>query len=112
MATNFDESGSIKRENTPGVDVKVEKNKGTRSEILKTPTQGSIPYYAGDYELQTLTLTSPNRKGYIDLKAAWSEFNIYEDIFADCLTANIRLVDGIGLMESVPIIGEETINIK
>jgi len=33
-------------------------------------------------------------------------------MFADCLTANIQIIDSIGLMESVPIIGEETINIK
>ena len=33
-------------------------------------------------------------------------------MFTDCLTANIQITDSIGLMESVPIIGEEIINIK
>ena len=47
----------------------------------------------------------------MDLKAAWSDLNIYEDVFANCLTGNIQIVDGVGLMETVPIIGEETINI-
>jgi len=100
-----------KRENTQGISPE-NVTQGAKTEFLKNPTQGELPSFAGDYELQVLTLTSPNRKGYINLKAAWSDFNIYEDMFADCLTANIQIVDSIGLMESVPIIGEETINIK
>ena len=85
---------------------------GTKSEFLKNPDPAKLPTFPGDFELQTLTITSPNRKGYIDLKAAWSDLNIYEDMFSNCLTGNIQITDGVGLMESVPIIGEETINIK
>ena len=85
---------------------------GSKTEFLKNPKEGKIPTFPGDFELQKLTLTTPNRKGNINLKAAWSDLNIYEDMFANCLTGSIRIVDGIGLMESVPIIGEETINIK
>jgi len=96
-----------------GVGVSTEtSDHGTKSDFLKTPEAGQLPTFPGDFELQTLTLTSPNRKGDINLKAAWSDLNIFEDMFANCLTGNIRIVDGIGLMESVPIIGEETINIK
>jgi len=100
-----------KRENTPGISPE-KKSSEAKTEFLKNPREGEMPSFAGDYELQLLTLTSPNREGYINLKAAWSDFNIYEDMFADCLTANIQIIDSIGLMESVPIIGEETINIK
>ena len=85
---------------------------GTKSDFLKKPQQGKIPSYPGDFELQKLTLTSPNRKGFINLKGAWSEFNIYEDLFGNYLSGNIQLVDGVGLTESVPIIGEETIHIQ
>ena len=85
---------------------------GAKSDFLKTPQQGRIPSFPGDFELQKLTLTSPNRRGYVDLKAAWSEFNIYEDLFGNYLTGNIGIVDGVGLKESVPIIGEETIHIQ
>jgi hypothetical protein len=86
---------------------------GNKNKNLSNPQAGKIPAFAGDYDLLKLTLTSPNRinKGYIDLKAAWSDLNIYEDMFASCLTGNITLTDGMGLMENVPIIGEETINI-
>jgi len=100
-----------KRENTSGISPE-QASSFAKTEFLKNPREGEMPSFAGDYELQLLTLTSPNRKGYISLKAAWSDFNIYEDMFADCLTANIQIVDSVGLMESVPIIGEETINIK
>ena len=100
-----------RRSSIPGVSPEVT-NHGTKSEFLKNPDADKLPTFPGDFELQTLTLTTPNRKGHINLKAAWSDLNIFEDMFANCLTGNIRIVDGIGLMESVPIIGEETINIK
>ena len=85
---------------------------GTKSEFLKSPKQGKLPSFPGDFELLKLTLTSPNRKGFVNLKAAWSDFNIYEDLFGSYLTGNIGIVDGVGLMESVPIIGEETLHIE
>jgi hypothetical protein len=85
---------------------------GSKSDFIKNPKEGFIPSYPGEYELKKLTITSPNRKGYIDLKAAWSDFNIYEDIFGNYLTGNIQIVDGVGLMESVPLIGEETLHIQ
>ena len=85
---------------------------GTKNKNLKNPEAGKIPSFPGDFELLTLTLSSPNMVAKeMDLKAAWSDLNIYEDVFANCLTGNIQIVDGVGLMEIVPIIGEETINI-
>ena len=85
---------------------------GGKTEFLRNPKPGKIPSFPGDFELQKLTLTSPNRRGYVDLKAAWSDFNIYEDLFGSYLTGNIQIVDGVGFAESVPIIGEETIHIQ
>ena len=85
---------------------------GTKSEVLKNPKQAQIPSFPGDFELQKLIFTSPHRKGHVDLKAAWSDFNIYESLFSPYLTADIQIVDGVGLLESAPIIGEETIQIQ
>ena len=85
---------------------------GSKSDFLKNPKAEKLPSFPGDFELQKLRLISPNRKGYVDLKAAWSDFNIYEDLFGSYLTGNIQIVDGVGLLESVPIIGEETIHIQ
>ena len=85
---------------------------GTKNKNLKNPEAGKIPSFPGDFELLKLTMTSPNMVANVmDLKSAWSDLNIYEDVFANCLTGNIQIVDGVGLMETVPIIGEETINI-
>jgi len=86
---------------------------GTKNPNLKNPDIKKLPTFPGDFELLKLTLTSPNRAvgGYIDLKGAWSNLNIYEDVFANCLTGDILITDGIGLMEIVPIIGEETIHV-
>ena len=85
---------------------------GTHNPNLKNPVEGKIPSFPGDFELLKLTLTSPNAKAkFIDIRPAWSDLNIFEDIFASCLTGNIQITDGVGLMEIVPIIGEETINI-
>jgi len=86
---------------------------GTKNPNLKNPDIKKLPTFPGDFELLKLTLTSPNRAvgGYIDLKGAWSNLNIYEDVFANCLTGDILITDGIGLMETVPIIGEETIHV-
>ena len=85
---------------------------GSKSDFLRNPQADKLPSFPGDFELQKLRLTSPNRKGFVDLKAAWSDFNIYEDLFGSYLTGNIQIVDGVGLLESVPIIGEETIHIQ
>jgi len=85
---------------------------GSKSDFLRNPQADTLPSFPGDFELQKLRLTSPNRKGFVDLKAAWSDFNIYEDLFGSYLTGNIQIVDGVGLLESVPIIGEETIHIE
>ena len=100
-----------RRSNTPGITPGSQDSRA-KSSFIKNPQEGKIPTWPGDYELKSLSLTSPNREGSIDLRAAWSDLNIYENIFSSCLTANIDIVDGVGLMENVPIIGEETIHIK
>ena len=103
-----------KRENATGV-TPGSVSQGAKSDFLKKPSEVNLPTWAGDYELKALELRSPNRPGgpknYINLKAAWSDLNIYEDMFANCLTASITMTDGVGLREHVPIIGEESIHL-
>ena len=100
-----------RRSNTPGITPGSQDSRA-KSDFLKNPQEGKIPTWPGDYELKSLVLTSPNREGTVDLRAAWTDFNIYENIFSSSLTANIDIIDGVGLMESVPIIGEETIHFQ
>ena len=67
---------------------------GTKNKNLKIPEVGKIPSFPGDFELLKLTLTSPNMVAESqDLKGAWSDLNIYEDVFANCLTGDIQIVD-------------------
>jgi hypothetical protein len=99
-----------KRKQEQGVPTSSQEH-GTKSDFLKNPSADRLPSFPGEYQLEKLHILSPNRKGYVDLKAAWSDLNIYEDLFGSYLTGNIQIVDGVGLMESVPIIGEETLHV-
>ena len=53
---------------------------GQKNKNFKNPQKEKMPSFAGDFELLKLTLTSPNRKGYVDLKGGWADLNIYEDV--------------------------------
>ena len=88
---------------------------GTKTAFLRDPKHEKIPSFPGDFELRKLVLKSPHMhdgEGEVDIRAAWSDLNIYEDLFGSYLTGNIQIVDGVGLRESVPIIGEETLHLE
>ena len=86
---------------------------GTKNEALKNPVAEKMPGFPGDFELLKLTISSPNKpEGYINLVGAWVDLNLYEDLFSPSLTGTIQISDGVGLLESLPIIGEETVNIQ
>jgi hypothetical protein len=79
---------------------------GAKSEDIRNPTLGN--------EVHECSLKSPHKPGggIIDLRNSWSELNIFEDMFSSTLTCDINIVDGVGLTEFLPIIGEETLTIK
>tara|TARA_B100000029_G_scaffold155954_1_gene151283 strand:+ start:1445 stop:3340 length:1896 start_codon:yes stop_codon:yes gene_type:complete len=88
--------------------------------IAKSPDQkkpkypNNLPSFPGDYEIKECRLYSPHKPlgGYIDLRQTFAELNIYEDIFSPTLQMDITLVDGIGLEELLPIMGEERISLE
>ena len=41
---------------------------GTKNKSIKSPSHDNLPSFPGDFELLKLTITSPNRKGYVSLK--------------------------------------------
>jgi hypothetical protein len=92
------------------------KDHSAKNPAIAKGTKAELPGQAGLFQLDRLHLISPNRKdgelGDIDLRASYVEFNIYEDISSPTLAGNITILDGIGLMESVPIIGEEILEIE
>ena len=65
----------------------------------------------GDYELSKLEITSHNgfRQSVITLA---SSIQIYEDLFSSSITARITILDDTGLMNYLPIIGQERVDIQ
>lgn len=67
---------------------------------------------AGDYSLETLTITSPNTGETADITDFMLEINLYEDLFSFCMTGNVILADAANLISNLPIVGNEYITIK
>ena len=67
--------------------------------------------YAGDVNINEVVLISRTGQEF-DIKNLVSEINIYEDIFANCLTGSVVITDGKDLINEVPIVGEELIRIN
>ena len=70
----------------------------------------------GDYKITKLRLLSPVRglDKPIDLQAqdsAWSEINFYENINSPFVSGDISVMDGVGLVEYVPMVGEEFLEV-
>ena len=63
-------------------------------------------YRPGGIRINTVALI--NYQGDVfDLRNFLESFNIYEDIFAPTMSADITLSDAVGLIEKLPIIGDE-----
>lgn len=75
------------------------------------PQSLSAPRKAGDIQIDEIVII--DRAGSeIDVHAMLIELNLFEDIFANFLYGNIVLSDGQGLIEKLPIIGDEYLRIK
>jgi len=61
-------------------------------------------------QLRKLLLTSG--KSQVDLSHLFITMTIYEDIFANCMSGHLNLNDARGLMEVLPIMGEETLEVE
>lgn len=78
-----------------------------------------FPEEVGDYELITLWLESPRIIGedgnpifkqYM-LDLIYTNFSVYEDLYSNCLSGTLSLLDSNHLLSDFPIIGEETVQI-
>ena len=74
--------------------------------------------FIGDFKIDRLRIFTPQRErgSYIEfgegVGAAWSELNFYEDITATVVHGDLTIQEGIGLVESVPLLGEEVLEVK
>lgn len=86
--------------------------------FLNVGDKNAQPEVGKDYELFEITLMSPKidsggsqvRKAY-SLNLVYSQFSIFEDIYSNCLTGSLSIVDGNSILTEFPIIGDETVQI-
>lgn len=65
---------------------------------------------AGDVVIDEITLKSYT--GFtMSLKGIFLNFVVYEDIFSNCMSGSITLVESVNLVKNFPIIGAETLTI-
>lgn len=62
------------------------------------------------YDLAELSLSDGNKT--MDLRSMFAQLSIYEDITLPVITAQLAMVDDIGLIEMFPLVGIETVKIK
>ena len=63
------------------------------------------------YELRNIILVNSSGEEY-DIKSMMILLNIYESIFNNTMTGDLHINDGIGLVESIPIQGDEQIKVS
>ena len=98
-------------------------NSGGSGQLTQAETKSSFNprqpgRFPGDYKITKCVLISPTRgaDSPIDLqdgdKPDWTEINFYEDIYSPTISGDITINDAVGLMENVPIVGEEILEIS
>ena len=72
--------------------------------------QGS-PLEAGEFNLRQLSIHSPSNPNpvLLDSPTSFMELCLYEDLFSNVLKGTFVFIDTQGLVETLPIIGDETI---
>ena len=48
----------------------------------------------------------------IDIRYSITDFNFREDIFTQCMSGSVSIMDGLALIDKFPIIGEEFFTIR
>ena len=65
-------------------------------------------YRPHDIEIKNCVLLN-YRKSFVDIRHMMVEFTIFHDIFANGLECEIVFIDSNGLIEMLPIVGDETV---
>lgn len=74
--------------------------------------------FIGDFKINRLRIFTPQRDrgSFIEFGdgegAAWTELNFYEDITATVVHGDLTIQEGVGLIESVPLLGEEILEVR
>jgi len=62
-------------------------------------------------ELKTVTLTSAASRKRIDIKALVRNIDVFCSIFTPVTTARVRVIDATGMVQNLPILGEEILEL-
>lgn len=68
--------------------------------------------YATDYLVEEMVLYSLSTKTGFDISSMMEELNIFDSIFQTSISGNIVIRDSVGLIEKLPIAGNETLNVR
>lgn len=89
-----------------------------RTIFAETKREELFPDQLGDFELISLFIESPRNQNGSEisfkqyaLNLVYSNFSIYEDLYSNCLTGSVSILDANHLLTDFPIIGEETIEV-
>ena len=94
----------------------------TKAQTETAHNEKSLGKQVGEYKINRIRIISPLRSealgsdSFIDIsegaQAVWSEINFYEDIDNPTVTGDITIADAVGILEGVPILGEETLEVS
>jgi hypothetical protein len=68
----------------------------------------ALPYKAGDIELNNIILYN-YKSTPVDLRRLMSEFTVYHDLMSNGMQCEILILDATGVVEMLPIVGDETV---
>lgn len=67
---------------------------------------------AGDYKINKMVLRSGINDDFVDIRALYTNFEVFEDLFSPYMTAKIYMIDSFNLPERLPIRGQETLELE
>ena len=86
----------------------------TKTDIKLLDKDQSSPITGGDFRLREVSLHSRSNNSIIHLNVGgvFVSLDIYEDLFSETLRGTFTFADNQGLLETVPIIGDEDLVIS
>lgn len=70
----------------------------------------SNDFNPGDYELEQLSIFNYKGEEY-DIKGNFATLDIYEDLYAATISAELAILDGVDFYKNLPILGQEKVKI-
>ena len=90
----------------------------SETETKSAHSSSKSGFFIGDFKISRLRIFTPQRDrgSYIEIGestgAAWTELNFYEDINATVVHCDLTIQEGVGLIERIPLLGEEVLEVK